>query len=273
MYVQVRPNVPLDTQFAMQHILHASDVDHNVYPGVHQLYDSDPLSFILIAPLWVREIIDSIGENEAIRMWGPGGTQDERRALIREYLARAPAQGGYRDFMRHYCPHRHREVDPDFVADECGEFAAKHTFERFLERTVSDVERVMFLPDEGVLPELSVPQTDIEANLRSSIADLQRRETAARASGAVSLKIQALRRQLICVQNDRERVQRRIRASRRAPAKLPAPLGWITAREALADRPGVHSGRGYCDFVRQWALAATRRRARVWGPLLEYDGI
>ena len=50
--------------------------------------------------------------------------------------------------MRHYCPHRHREVDPDFVPDEHGEFAAKRTYERFLERTVADVERVMFLADE-----------------------------------------------------------------------------------------------------------------------------
>ena len=86
--------------------------------------------------------------DSARRMWGPGGSSKERRALIRAHLGRTPEQGGYRDFMRHYCPHRHREVDPDFVPDEHGEFAAKRTYERFLERTVADVERVMFLADE-----------------------------------------------------------------------------------------------------------------------------
>jgi len=64
---EIRPNIPLDTQIAMQHIMRASDVDHNVFPGAHQLYDSDPIGFLLISPLWVREIIDSVGEAEATR--------------------------------------------------------------------------------------------------------------------------------------------------------------------------------------------------------------
>ena len=205
--------------------------------------------------------------------------------------------------MRHYCPHRKRDVDPDFLCED-GEFVAKETYARFLERTVADLERLMFLPDEvsppycpslvasfsaslylaiasrhhsrriqGVLPDTAVPQRDIEISLRESIEELQARERSRQPSSAVAQKIRAMRAHLATVQADNERIGQRIGAKRHSAVVAPPPLAWIKTREALDDRPGVHSGAGYRDFVRQWAKIATIRRNERWGPILEYDGI
>jgi len=118
---------------------------------------------------------------------------------------------------------------------------------------------------------MSVPQKDIEVSLQASIDELQ--DHRGGACSSASQRVKALRVHLDLIKADNERVGQRIRANRHTPVNAPVPLAWIKTREALADRPGVHSGVGYCAFVREWAKAATLRRNDRWGRLLEYDGI
>jgi hypothetical protein len=266
------PNVPLDLQFAMQHIQRAAEIDHNVFPGAHQVYDADPLGFLIMAPHWARGIIDLVGENEAQRLWLNATPSTERRAVIREYLSAPPELGGYRDFMRHYCPWRSTDLDPDHELSDDGDAESKTNFLNFLERTVADLERSMSMLDEATLPEASIPQTETSTALRKEIERIQSMQPDVFYTGSsMSLKLQALQTQLALVEVDRIRVMDNIHKGRHTKIRRPLPFAWVETRERLNDRPGVHSGAGYCAYVRKWAMKMTERRKDRWGALVSHE--
>ena len=264
----LRPNVPLDLQYAGQHIERAMLVDPNVFPGAHQMFDSDALGFLIMAPYWARQIVDRVGEHEAVRLWRPDTPSSERRAVIRALLVASPENGGYRDFMRHWCPLQQKDLDPDHEINEDGVPESKDAFTRFVERTTADLECSMSMLDDGTLSQMSIAQTDTVQALKREIAMLRHRARSENASDN-DLQIQALVVQLALVEQDQARLLKKINVDRVPPAQRPIPMAWIETREKMKDRPGVHGGAGYAVFVRKWATTMIERRRVKWGVLVD----
>jgi hypothetical protein len=128
------------------------------------------------------------------------------------------------------------------------------------------------LTNECTLSEASLPQTETSKALRREIDSLAAAPSSSLHSGnSRALKLQALQSQLAMVELDRMRVLDDINKGRHAPLLYPLPFAWVETRERLDDRPGVHSGAGYCAFIRAWAKKMTQRRKEFWGPLVSHE--